>query len=307
MNAVRLSWRVGCGLLLLFTFASARGASIDLRGYSLASGPIGISGVSDNLSGVTYSPVSGTLFGILNGPETIVEMQTDGTVVREISLTNGIDDTEAIVHLGGTQFAIVEERARNFMVVDLAPGVTSIDYQSLSVIPLAVSGAGDNVGLEGLAYDSITDTIYVAKEFNAPTVYSFSLSSALATPTPPPLSVSSPFSVAASGLVDLSGLHFDATTGNLLIVSHESNALIEVATTGPNAGQELSRLSLSGIAQAEGVTLGPDGAIYIVGEPDEFFVFTNDDVGVPEPATGLLLITGFGAAMMRRCRKRPTS
>ena len=75
---------------------------------------------------------------------------------------------------------------------------------------------------------------------------------------------------------DISSLSYDARTGHSLVLSDESQLLLEVDASG----HPVSFISLArgmnglkqGIGQAEGVTLDADGTIYIVSEPNLFYV-----------------------------------
>ena len=68
------------------------------------------------------------------------------------------------------------------------------------------------------------------------------------------------------GLKDISGLHYDASSGRLLILSHESACVVEAN----KYGIEKSRLSLKGgrsglkqtVLKAEGVALDKQGTLY---------------------------------------------
>jgi len=78
---------------------------------------------------------------------------------------------------------------------------------------------------------------------------------------------------------------------SLLISSQESQRLLEVS----RAGVVLSFFDLTGVDNTEGVTDGPDGTIYIVGENPTLYVL------IPTPgAAGLLALAGIGAGRRRR-------
>ena len=92
--------------------------------------------------------------------------------------------------------------------------------------------------------------------------------------------VMQPFSYGNLGMRDISSLSIDARTGHALVLSDESRMLLEI----DRAGQPVSFLSLSAgrnglsnsIKQAEGVTMDEEGNIYIVAEPNLFYVFSKE-------------------------------
>jgi len=281
--------RAGSSFLVFIFLSGTSGAtSLELGDYTLGDGPVFVDGVSDNLSGLTYNPVSNTLFSIVNSPEEVLEVNLDGSLVRSIALPSEMEDTEGITHLGGSRFAFLEERKRNVVIMDLNDvSGSTISLSNLTSFSLGVPG-NDNEGLEGIAYDSLTDTMYVTKELNNRAIYSFTLADALAQGAASPYPVTT-FLEDPAGMDDLSGLHFDAISGSLLVVSHESSRLIEVATSGPNAGEEISSLSFPTIPKAEGITIGNDRELYLVSEPDLFYRFDAPPSEVPEPQSVMIL------------------
>ena len=262
-------------------------ANVELGGYTLGEGPILVDGIGDNHSGLTFNPVTSTLFSVTNSPEGIHELNLDGSLIRTISLPVGIEDTEGITHLGGSRFAFLEERKRNVVIMDLNDvSGSTISLSNLTTFSLDVPG-NDNQGLEGIAYDSLNDTVYVTKELDDRAIYSFTLTDALALGATTPYPVTT-FLENPAGMIDLSGLHFDAISGSLLMVSHESRRIVEVATTGPNAGQQISSIFFPTIPQGEGVTMGNNREIYLAGEPNQLYRFDPPSV-IPEPQSALLL------------------
>lgn len=91
--------------------------------------------------------------------------------------------------------------------------------------------------------------------------------------------VMQPFGDGNLGMRDISSLSIDARTGHALVLSDESRMLLEI----DRAGRPVSFLSLlgglngldSGIQQAEGVAMDEQGNIYIVAEPNLFYVFSK--------------------------------
>jgi len=76
---------------------------------------------------------------------------------------------------------------------------------------------------------------------------------------------------------DISSLHFDQYRKHLLVLSDESHLLLELS----KEGKAISSMSLLAgqhglknmIMQAEGMTMDKKGGLYIVSEPNLFYVF----------------------------------
>jgi len=162
---------MGVVLCCLCLMTKATANDINLCTYQPASDIIPINGIPGDLSGVTYNPLTNTLFMVVNkspndGPPFIYETQPDGILLRTISLS-GFDDIEGIVHIGGTEFALTDEDTRRITFIDIFPTTTSItasnDYIQLPN-DLGPWGSGSNKSLEGVSYNPATNTIYSVKE-----------------------------------------------------------------------------------------------------------------------------------------------
>ena len=78
---------------------------------------------------------------------------------------------------------------------------------------------------------------------------------------------------------DLSSLQFDERSGHLLALSDESRLVIELDL----AGRPISTLSLlrgmhglkRSVPQAEGLAMDEQGTLYLVSEPNLFYVFAK--------------------------------
>ena len=76
---------------------------------------------------------------------------------------------------------------------------------------------------------------------------------------------------------DLSSLQYDESSGHLLALSDESRLILELDVDG----RPLSTMSLSkwrqglqkNVPQAEGIAMDDDGTMYLVSEPNLFYVF----------------------------------
>lgn len=70
-------------------------SSVWLNDYAVNIDTKVINGISHNTSGITWNPITGTLFGVINNPPQVFELNLDGELLRLIELT-GFDDVEAI-------------------------------------------------------------------------------------------------------------------------------------------------------------------------------------------------------------------
>ena len=258
------------------TPGTVKARSIWLPNYRAVIEGKAIAGVECNASGITYSHETGTLFIILNGPTQIVETDLRGNALRIIDLA-GFEDTEAICHMGGHRFAVVEERKSRITVIRIDEETRSITRNAQPGVTLALSAAG-NKGFEGIAWNGNARRFTVVKERSPLAIYEIRLPSGDGS-SPPSLEVTRPPGIDPEALYlkDLSGLHFHEATGNLLMISDESRLLAEVDPQGKQVSfLELSK-GFSGLTadvpQAEGVAMDGAGTIFVISEPNLFYAF----------------------------------
>ncbi|MEX2188133.1 MAG: SdiA-regulated domain-containing protein [Pirellulales bacterium] len=243
-----------------------------------------------NFSGVTYSPLTDSLFVVDNGVSHIYEFDLNGLYRRTIT-TTGFDDAEGIVWMGGDQFGFLEEKTTHINVLTIGPTTTSINKALLPLSSVirpdldpsdpskgSLNPTGGNTGLEGLAYDPLLDRFYVVKEKAAETPGDYGINvfaverSGLASVlfNPSVAHGSSQWPLTGLG-TDVADVHFDPTTRNLFILSQESRRVIEVTL----AGEVLGYRDLTG-TQIEGVAFTPDRkTMFVVGESREFFRYES--------------------------------
>ena len=187
----------------------------------------------------------------------------------------GFDETEAIEYIGNGRFLILEEAHNRLSIVEIGPDtrvVNSFVYR----ISLANELDSLNKNFEGLAYSMNLGRIYVSKERDPIRIYEIDGFTSADKPTD---IVIRGDQEREDGLFikDLSGLEVDPVSGHLLVLSHESRLVTELDDEGKpistlslfNWGSQLKRM----VPQAEGIALGPDGTIYIMSEPNLFYVF----------------------------------
>ncbi|MCQ4286678.1 SdiA-regulated domain-containing protein [Pseudomonas stutzeri] len=255
-----------------FVDAEQRAASVWLPDYELVLETTLTGLEEDETSGLSWSPATGTLFTVTGQNPQLVEFTTSGVMLRRVRLT-GFSDPEAVEVLGDGRLAIVDERRRLVAVFQLQPDVEELDLGDLAHYDLGFDDAG-NKGFEGLAWNPHTQRMLLAKErdpqglFELPFPGEDGAAGALEALPSQPLLVR-----------DISSVAIDPRTGHTLMLSDESRLLVELDLRS----RPRSFISLlgglnglvEGIDQAEGVAMDERGNIYVVGEPNRFYIFSR--------------------------------
>ena len=235
-----------------------------------------IEGLEDDVSALTFDPLRKSLFTVTNKKAELIELSLDGRVLRRIALV-GFGDAEAVEFIGENTYVITDERQQRLIKVKVDDNTRVQDARDAEQLTLGINPSG-NKGFEGLAYDSVGKRLFVAKERDPMLIYEvrgFPQSN----PQKPYAThvVSNPRRDARLFVRDLSSLQFDERTGHLLALSDESKLLLELGLDG----KPISTLSLKkgqhgltrSVPQAEGVAMDDEGTIYVVSEPNLFYVF----------------------------------
>ncbi|MBO3277860.1 SdiA-regulated domain-containing protein [Pseudomonas schmalbachii] len=260
---------------------SWRERSIWLPDYRVVIEGKEIEGLDDDVSALTYDPDRHSLFSVTNQPAQIIELSLDGRLLRKIPLT-GFGDPEAIEYIGPGSYVISDEREQRLIRVhvdDLTSFIDAADGEQLS-LGIGLSG---NKGFEGLAFDAAERRLFVAKERDPVRIYEIRGF--------PHTQADKPFAVHVLDdpkrdrrlfVRDLSSLQYDERSGHLLALSDESRLVVELDVDG----KPISTLSLLGgmqglersVPQAEGVAMDEAGALYLVSEPNLFYVFRKPEL-----------------------------
>ncbi|KNP00538.1 hypothetical protein AEV62_23000, partial [Salmonella enterica subsp. enterica serovar Kentucky] len=121
-----------------------------------------IPGIQGGLSGLTWNPDSGTLFAVTDHPSSVVELDTDGNVLRVIP-SDGDHDFEAIEYLGRNRYVLSRERER-MLTTHYIGRNTSVLPPASYILTLDVDRKSDNAGFEGLARGRGENALIVAQE-----------------------------------------------------------------------------------------------------------------------------------------------
>ncbi len=253
-----------------------QGASIWLPDYRVTLEAQPIVGLDDDVSALTYDPDRRSLFTVTNQNSQLIELSLDGRILRQVQLL-GFGDPEAIEYISRGLYVITDERRQRLIKVRLEDDTRVIDAAQAQQLSLGI-GLNGNKGFEGLAYDAAGQRLFVAKERNPLRIYEIHGF--------PQRDPEQPFAVHVvddlerdAGLFvrDLSSLQFDERSGHLLALSDESRLILELNADG----RPISSLSLlagqhglkESVPQAEGVAMDGEGGLYLISEPNLFYVF----------------------------------
>lgn len=260
--------------------------SIWLPDYRVVIDAKPIVGLDANMSALTYDPDRHSLFSVTNRNPEIIELSLDGELLRRIEL-RGFSDPEAIEYVGPGLYVITDERLQRLLKVRLQDDTQFIDAADAQQLSLGI-GLNGNKGFESLAYDAQRERLFVGKERDPVRIYE--IHGFPHTEPEKPFAVhvlDNPARDAELFIRDLSSLDFDAATGHLLALSDESKLVLELDVEG----EPISSMSLrrgahglrASVPQAEGLTTDDEGTLYLVSEPNLFYVFKRQPDSAPAP------------------------
>lgn len=271
---LRLFERAWFNLHTLWQPVSSEAIGLDQYRVTIEARPI--DGLDDDVSALTYDPVRKSLFTVTNKNSELIELSLEGKILRRIALV-GFGDPEAVEYISADTYVITDERQQRLIKIHLEAGTTFLDAEDAEQMTLGVHMSG-NKGFEGLAYDSVGKRLFVAKERDPMLIYEvhgfphFKPDKTYAVHV-----INNPKRDAGMFVRDLSSLQYDERSGHLLALSDESRLIIELDVDG----RPLSTMSISGgrqglqktVPQAEGIAMDDDGTLYLVSEPNLFYVF----------------------------------
>lgn len=238
-----------------------------------------IEGLRDNVSGLTFSPVTGTLFAAINRPPALAEISTEGRLIRLIPL-DGAKDPEGITHVAGQTFVVADEGDQRLAWVQIGPETRRLSLQGAPQLTFGF-GSFANMGFEGVSWDQTRDQLLVAQEMWPIRV--LVIEGLTQTMAGPGLNLTArewrPNERTGHFAADLSSLSAHDATGNLVLLSDLTSALVEYAPDGAMVSALPLWAGWAGLTedvpQAEGLAIDPGGDLYLVSEPNLFYRFTR--------------------------------
>ncbi len=255
---------------------SSDAQALGLDAYEVEIEARAIDGLEANVSALSFDPQRKTLFTVTNKNPEMVELSLEGRILRRIPLT-GFGDAEAVEYISPGIYVISDEHSQRLIKVHVDDDTTFLDAADAEQLTLGIDAGGNN-GFEGLAYDNQGRRLFVAKERRPVQIIEVRGFPDAGTHSPNILEVTSSKQRDAGLFVrDLSSLQFDERSGHLLALSDESRQILELDTEGkPVANVSLTKGSMGlskSVPQAEGIAMGDDGTLYVVSEPNLFYVF----------------------------------
>lgn len=251
--------------------------ALDLKNYQVEIDGMPIPEIED-ASGLTYNSTRHTLFTVLNQEPLIIEIGLDGKVIRKIHVT-GVDDMEGITHIDDNRYVIADERDNRLILVTLSDDAKEIDVTQAPKLKVGINPKG-NKNFEGVSWDENNNRLLVVKERSPKFIMSIKgfFDAQLNQPLDVEIKKVEAFESAIQwSLRDLSSVTYHSPTNHLLLLSDESRLIKEYDKDGHAVGALALWKGFHGlketVPQAEGIAVGADDRIYVMSEPNLFYVF----------------------------------
>ncbi|MEE3633303.1 SdiA-regulated domain-containing protein [Pseudomonas sp. AL 58] len=223
----------------------------------------------DEASDVSYDPQTKTLFAVMGKNPFLVQLTLDGDVLRKMPL-NGWSNPEGVAVLEGGRMAIVDERDHTVTIIRVDADTKALNSADFPQYDLGPS-KNQNKAFEGVAWEPKRQRLVLGEE-RPPKLFTWS-SDGSGQLSGQKQSLSSD----ELDLRNVSALGIDPRTGHMLVLSADSNMLLEL----DQQGQQVSFMTLQGgfnglqkrIPRAEGVAMDEQGTLYMVSEPNLFYRF----------------------------------
>lgn len=255
---------------------------LGLAGYRVVIEGQAVQGLSRNLSGLTYSPDTDSLFSVINRPAQLAEISTGGQLLRLWPL-EGVDDPEGIAHVRGDLFVVASESSSRLHWLRLGRDTAPVVQVAASEPTLAPARLG-NLGVEGVAWDARRGRLFLAEEKwpSRVLVIDDACGCDADLQAPPQVQPWQPQGPWGMPLSDLSSLTVHEDSGQLLLLSDEAAMVAEYTPEGRLVGLMPLWPGRHGlqrkVPQAEGIALGEGGELFVVSEPNLFYRFEKPPI-----------------------------
>lgn len=239
-----------------------------------------IAGVSE-ASGVGYNWDTGTLFAIGDEGMALHEMSKTGQLLGSMAFdynrtprdARALDDSEGVAYLGNNTFMIADERRNQGAVTPYQVGAFRT-LQDLAPTTYSFGPYDGNTGLEGVCYDPLDNAFWGVKESGPVRIYKLTGVSTGNPVSSQPIAtkyisrLQTTLDVTqASDIYALSACAAFANSPrrpNLLILSRQSNLIVEINRTG----EIVDTVSIGAIGRntIEGMVMDETGILYFVSE-----------------------------------------
>lgn len=293
MTGIMIAWQNKLPALAYYWMSTRSQAAtwqhngVWLPAYRVTIDGLPIEGITENASGLTFNPDTGTLFAVINRPPQVAELTTEGRLLRLIPV-EGIHDPEGISHVRGERYVIADEIGEHLYWVEIGPHMTMLDATLMPRLATENDLVG-NKGFEGVSWDYTRERLFVVKEKSPLRVNEITgiASYFNGEGVLPRIHEWKPSNSMTQLMTDLSSLTVHEPTGNMLLLSHESHLVAEYAPDGTLVSIMPLRKGWHGlrktVPQAEGIAMDTNGALYILSEPNLFYRF--DRTSIPRWAT----------------------
>ena len=262
------------------TFVSPQ-ESLDLANYTLSQRvtlPVnlvsGANQIAAEVSAVTYSEATDSLFIIGDEGTYITQLSKAGAVIDSMTLPAGLfGDPEGLTSVGGGQFVVANERERTANLVTYRAG-TTLDAGSVRSVKLGTTVG--NVGLEGVTADPLTRGFIFVKETEPQGVFQTTIDFTAGTASNGSATTVNSvnlFDPASLGVADIADVHALSNTvpatapdhAHLMLLSQESARIVKVDRAGRVFGTlELPNAPLN--LGHEGITFDKQLNMYVTNE-----------------------------------------